>query len=121
VISIFCNRLKAGRGITVYGDGHQKRDFIYVGDVVRALLAAMDNCSVAGNILNVCTGATTRIMDLAAVVGSILGTKPDITFGPVRNGDIRTSIGDPSKARSTLGFVATTDLTAGLQRTLEEI
>jgi UDP-glucose 4-epimerase len=120
VISIFCDRLKAGRQITVHGNGRQKRDFIYVGDVVRALLAAMDNCSLAGEIFNVCRGAATTIADLGTLLGHILGTKPDLTFGPPRTGDIRSSIGDPSKAQRVLGFTASIDLVTGLRRTLED-
>jgi UDP-glucose 4-epimerase len=121
VISIFCDQLKAGRGITVYGNGYQKRDFVYVGDVVRALLAAMDNCCNPGTILNVCTGVATTIRDLAEIIGDILSTSPDIRFGPVRKGDITASVGDPSKARRVLGFIASTSLNAGLKRTLNEI
>lgn len=118
VISIFCDRVKAGRAITIYGDGRQTRDFIYVGDVVRALVAAMDTCSVAGDIINVCTGTATTIRDLAEVVGDVVGTKPKLAFGPARPGDIRASVGDPAKARRVLRLTASTDLTTGLRKTL---
>jgi UDP-glucose 4-epimerase len=121
VISIFCNRLNKGRDITLYGDGLQTRDFIYVGDVVTALRASMDNCSGAGDILNVCTGRATTVRDLAKIVGAILGTKPDIRFAQPRKGDIRNSLGDPTKAQRNLGFIASTDLASGLATTLREI
>jgi UDP-glucose 4-epimerase len=121
VISIFCDRLKAGLGITLCGDGHQTRDFIYVGDVVRALLVAMDHCSLTGDIFNICTGVATTIRDLSKVIGDVLGTKPDIAFGPPRPGEIRRSLGDPSKAWHLLGFAAETPLAAGLERTLAAI
>lgn len=121
VISIFCDRLKAGREITVYGDGQQTRDFVYVGDVVTALLTAMDHCSLAGDIVNVCTGMATTVRDLVEILGGILGAKPDIRFAPPRKGEIRNSLGDPTKARRTLGFMASTDLTSGLTTTLGEI
>jgi UDP-glucose 4-epimerase len=121
VISIFCDRLKAGLGITVYGDGYQTRDFIYVGDVIRALLGAMDHCTATCGIFNICTGEATTIRDLAKVIGDILGTKPEIAFEPPRRGEIRTSLGDPSKARHLLGFTAETGLTAGLKSTLAAI
>ena len=121
VISIFCNRLKAGGGITVHGDGYQTRDFIYVGDVVTALRAAMESCSLDGRILNVCTGTATTVLDLAETVGAILGTRPEITFAPPRKGDIRISLGDPATAKRTLGFTAAADLSSGLGTTLRDI
>jgi UDP-glucose 4-epimerase len=121
VISIFCDRLKAGRGITMYGDGHQTRDFIYVRDVVLALLAAMDHCSPRGDIINICTGVATRIRDLAKAITDILETELDVAFEPPRPGEIRKSLGDPSKAWHLLGFAAETGLTAGLKRTLAAI
>jgi len=118
VITIFCERLKAGRAITVHGDGQQQRDFIYVGDVVRALLAAKDNCSVAADVVNVCSGKATTIRDLAKVIGDMLGTTPELTFVPAHQGDVRTSVGNPSKAQRVLGFTASIDLKTGLRRTL---
>ncbi len=120
VISIFCDRLKTGREITVYGDGQQVRDFIYVGDVVTALLAAMNNCPPAADILNVCSGKGTTVHDLAQILGTILGTQPETRFAPSRKGEIRNSLGDPTKAQRTLQFRAATDLTSGLTATLGE-
>ncbi len=120
VISIFCDRLKAGREIAMYGDGRQIRDFVYVGDVVAALLAAMENCSVQGRVLNVCSGSPTMVQDLAKIVGSIVGVRPDIRFAPPRNGEIRESLGDPARAWRLLGFKARTGLLAGLTATLRD-
>jgi UDP-glucose 4-epimerase len=118
VISIFCTRLKAGSKIVIYGDGRQTRDFIYVGDVVRALLVAMDRCTRRGEIFNVCTGAATTIVDLALLIGGLLGYKPEIVFEPPRNGEVRHSVGDPGKAHDALGFSASIDLAEGLALTL---
>jgi UDP-glucose 4-epimerase len=124
VISIFCDRLRAGRALTLYGDGHQTRDFVYVGDVVAALLAAMDDCAAArearADVLNVCTGKATSIRDLAGILGRIVGAEPEIALAPPRRGDVRFSVGDPAKARRMLGFSAATELDAGLRRTLQE-
>jgi UDP-glucose 4-epimerase len=118
VISIFCDRLRAGRAVIINGDGRQQRDFVFVDDVVRALRAAMDNCSVAGDILNVCTGTSTSIRDLAELAGSVVGVEPEVRFAPPRKGDIRSSVGDPAKARRLLGFAAETGLEAGLRSML---
>jgi UDP-glucose 4-epimerase len=120
VISIFCDRLKAGKAITVYGDGCQTRDFIFVGDVVRALLAAMHQSSLDGDVVNICTGAATTIGDLAVIVGRLLEKKPDIRFAVPRRADICNSVGDPSKAREVLGFSASVDLARGLSLTLAD-
>ena len=118
VISIFCDRLRAGRSVTMYGDGRQTRDFIFVADVVRALLMAMNRCSTAGAVFNVCSGSPTSIGELAALIGNILGEKPDIAFGPARRGEIRHSVGNPIRAQRVLGFAAATDLATGLALTL---
>lgn len=118
VISIFCDRLRAGRNITMYGDGRQTRDFIFVADVVRALLMAMNRCSTEGAVFNVCSGCPTSIGDLAVRIGQILGGKPDVTVGPARKGEIRHSVGSPLRAQRVLGFTASTDLTTGLMLTL---
>jgi UDP-glucose 4-epimerase len=119
VISIFYERLRVGRGITLFGDGNQIRDFVYVEDVVQALLAAMGACSVAGDVVNVCTGSATAIRDLAVVIGCILGISPDISVAPPRRGDIRASLGDPQKAQRLLSFRATTSLREGLIKTVK--
>jgi UDP-glucose 4-epimerase len=114
VISIFFNRISRGQGITVFGDGGQTRDFIYVADVVRALLACMARDEAEPAVFNICTGRTTSLVELAAAIGRVRGHVPEITFGPARVGDIRASLGDPGLARATLGFVADTLLGDGL-------
>ncbi|MDI3306867.1 MAG: NAD-dependent epimerase/dehydratase family protein [Acetobacteraceae bacterium] len=121
VISIFCDRLRAGQGITIFGDGRQSRDFVFVGDAVRALLAAMSRASTAGRAYNVCTGRSTTIRDLADMIGRILGRRAEITFGPPRAGEIRVSLGDPTAARRDLGFEAQTWLEDGLVQTLASL
>ena len=121
VISTFCDRLRAGRPIAIHGDGRQQRDFVYVGDVVRALLAAMDVCTPAGEVVNVCTGTATTIIALAQAIGELLGVTPQIAHAPARAGDIRCSVGDAAKARRLLGFAAATDLATGLELTLRSL
>ena len=118
VISIFCDRLKAGQGITIFGDGGQSRDFVFVGDIVRALLAAMERAGTDGRVYNVCTGRSTTIGELAGTIAGILGAPAEIVFGPPRAGEIRVSLGDPSSVRRELGFEARTALEEGLARTL---
>ena len=123
VISIFAGRLVAGQELTVFGDGGQVRDFIYVGDVVGALLAAMAKASdgapeVFPEVFNVCTGRETSVLALAKLMSELHGVEPRIAFAPPRTGDIRISIGDPAKAQAGLGHAARESLRDGLATTL---
>jgi UDP-glucose 4-epimerase len=118
VISIFCDRLRAGRGIAIYGDGLQTRDFVYVGDVVAAVLAAMTRQPAGSPVFNVCTGRMSSVLDLARTIGDLCGVAPAIDLQPPRAGEIRVSVGNPEAAASVLGVRATTDLRTGLARTL---
>ena len=118
VISIFCSRLRAGASVTLHGDGKQTRDFIYVGDVVRALMLAMERMQHGASVYNVCTGQPTTIRQLARSTASLLGITPLLGEGAARPGDIRHSVGDPGKAWLELAFRAETPLIVGLGRTL---
>jgi UDP-glucose 4-epimerase len=118
VISIFADRLRRGLPITVHGDGQQVRDFVYVGDVVRHLVAGMARVSIESDVLNVCTGRPTTIRDLARSMANLLGVRPTIVTGPARAGDIRVSVGNPTRATSILGVRAETPLGTGLAHLL---
>ncbi|HYB08194.1 MAG TPA: NAD-dependent epimerase/dehydratase family protein [Alphaproteobacteria bacterium] len=118
VISIFCERLRAGKGVTVHGDGGQTRDFVYVDDAVRAILLAMDRMPFDAPVLNVCTGTGTTILQLAKCIADQCGTRLDAVHVETRVGDVRASIGDPSFAGQHLGFLVNTSLDEGLRRTL---
>jgi UDP-glucose 4-epimerase len=115
VISIFCDRIRAGQRVTIYGDGQQTRDFVYVVDVVRALLAAMSQASTQGRAYNVCTGRQTSVLELAYTIAEVLDVSIKPGFAGARSGDIRCSVGDPTQAWKELRFGAKFDLTAGLQ------
>jgi UDP-glucose 4-epimerase len=121
VISIFCERLRRGEGVTIHGDGRQSRDFIFVADVVRALMAALAAASREGPVYNVCTGRSTTILDVVDTVAGLLGTPAAVEHGPARAGDVRTSLGDPARALRDLNFTAATDLRTGLAATLESL
>jgi UDP-glucose 4-epimerase len=114
VISIFFNRIGKGQGITIFGDGGQTRDFVYVADVVQALLVVMGQESVGSHVFNVCTGKTTTLLELAAAIGRVFGQTPAIAFADARAGDIRESLGSPATARDTLGFSANFSIEEGL-------
>jgi UDP-glucose 4-epimerase len=118
VISIFCDRLRAGQGVAIYGDGGQTRDFVYVGDLVAALLAAMRVLPEGSPVLNVCTGRKSSILDLARTIAGLCGAEAAIDFQPPRAGEIRVSVGNPERLATVLQIRAATDLKSGLGRTL---
>jgi UDP-glucose 4-epimerase len=120
VISIFFNRISAGRDIIIFGDGGQTRDFINVADVVRALILGMERASVTAAVFNVCTGRTTSLLELAATIGRVFAVEPQIRFEAARVGDIRASLGNPSKSQTELGFHAETSLEDGLRRMADQ-
>lgn len=119
VISIFCERIRRGLPVTIFGDGGQTRDFIYVVDVVAALMAAMSRQPPDAPVFNVCTGIPTTVARLAEIISTLSGAQPEIGFGAPRAGEIRHSRGDPARARDTLGLSAPTPLTDGLTRVLD--
>ena len=120
VISIFCSRLGRGLPITIFGDGQQVRDFVYVGDVTQALWAALQAVQqkslMAGSVFNVCTGTPITIVTLASTIAALAATHLTIDYAAPRDGDIRASIGDPRRAAQALGFWAHTTLATGLWR-----
>lgn len=121
VISIFCDRLRLRQNITIHGDGLQTRDFIFIEDVIRALISAMMKASHKAPVYNVCTGRATTILQLVEAISDTLRLPANAEHGAGRPGDIRGSIGDPSKAHSDLGFKAKTELLTGLRATVDAI
>jgi UDP-glucose 4-epimerase len=120
VIAIFCGRLRAGARPTIYGDGRQTRDFVYVGDVVDALLAAAGSEVVGA--FNIGTGIETDLLELVEI---LRGTDDGGDFEPdladPMPGDVRRNSIDASRARSELGWRASTSLEDGIRRTLESL
>lgn len=118
VISIFVDRLRAGRPIMIYGDGRQTRDFVYVDDVVAALLAAMHAAPAGNPVFNVCTGRAVSVLDVAHTIAGLCGVSAAIDFQPPRAGEVRVSLGDPARAATALGTRATVGLQCGLRQML---
>jgi UDP-glucose 4-epimerase len=117
-IPIFVRKLVAGEPITIYGDGKQSRDFIFVKDVVRAnLLAAVSE--TAGEAYNICTGQETTLLTLLEELSEISPRQPEVVFEAPRPGDIYRSAGSSEKAFLGLGFRAETSLANGLAQTID--
>ncbi len=114
VIALFNDRIAQGSPITIFGDGEQQRDFVYVGDVVRFLVAAMERENSQSKLFNLCTGRGTSINRLAELIGEVAQTEVTREYRPPRKGDLPLSIGDPTKAESYFDFKATTTFEEGL-------
>jgi UDP-glucose 4-epimerase len=119
VIAIFCGKLMEGGHPRIYGDGRQTRDYVYVGDVVSANLAAADNPGVGGHV-NIGTGRETSVLDLVQILQQE-GHRDDFEpeFAEARMGEIERSCLDVSRAGELLGWQAATSLAEGMRATLE--
>jgi UDP-glucose 4-epimerase len=113
VIAIFLERMGARKPTTIFGDGTQTRDFVYVGDVVRAVLAAVGHSGV----YNVGTGTETSINDVHTACRRVTGSDLEPEYEPPRPGDVQRSVTDPSRAAADLGWRAEHDLDSGLRET----
>ncbi len=116
VAAIFLERLAAGEPATIFGDGAQTRDFVYVGDVVQALLAATGH---DGGVFNVGSGIETSVNGLHAACRAAAGSGDEPVYGPARAGDVLRSVIDPSRAARELGWRAEVSLDEGLALTWE--
>jgi UDP-glucose 4-epimerase len=117
VVAIFGNLMLDGRNPTIYGDGEQVRDYVYVGDVVNANLLCGPH--VSGEIFNIGTGVATSVNDLFRLMRDLIGFSHDPHNGPARLGEIAVSALDATKARRQLGWQPTTTLREGLEKTVE--
>jgi dTDP-L-rhamnose 4-epimerase len=116
VLSIFFSQLQGGKKIEVYEDGLESRDFVYVMDVVRASLLALECPQVAGEVLNVGSGKAMSVLEVAQSIAKLVG-QPDQFYisGRFRVGDIRHCRADIDKARGLLGFTPQWSLERGLE------
>jgi UDP-glucose 4-epimerase len=101
VVAIFLERMAAGEPTQIFGDGEQTRDFIYVGDVVAAVLAAAEQ---RGGVYNVGTGVKTSVNELQAVCRRVTGSTLEPEHADPRPGDVRRSVIDPARAERELGW-----------------
>jgi UDP-glucose 4-epimerase len=117
VVAIFSGRMLAQQPCTIYGNGAQTRDYIYVGDVARANLAALNRS--ASGAFNVGTGRETSVNQLFAALARIARASGSPVFAPARRGEQLRSVISPARAATELGWRPEVALEEGLQRTLE--
>ena len=122
VVAIFCGRILSNRPLTMFGDGRQTRDYVYVGDVARAVyLAATEPLPAKGRLderaFNVGTGQGTSVIEIARLLQEVAGTTVPVEFAPRRPGEQQESFVNSDKARELLGWTPQVTLPEGLVRT----
>ena len=115
VVSIFCKLLSQGKGVTVFGDGRQTRDFVAVSDIAKANAMAATRPGLTPMVCNVCTGRPRHLLSLLDVFRAEYPGSPAAQFAPARDGEIKHSLGSPDRAAKMLGFRATADADAALR------
>ena len=122
VVAAFCQRIVCGGPLTIYGDGAQTRDFIFIDDLIDAIDRALAVEAIGGEVFQIATNKETTVREIAETLQSIcraMGLKPPtITSEAPRHGDVRRSFSDTSKAARMLGWRARYDLRRGLAATL---
>lgn len=124
VVAIFCERILEGRPLTVYGDGNQTRDYVYVGDVANAnLMAATLPLPAPGSVdtraFNIGTGVETSVIQLAGMLRDASGTETPIQHAPERAGEVRRSSLLPAKAERVLGWRPRVSIEQGTAETYQ--
>ena len=114
VVAIFLGALARGEQARIFGDGSQTRDYVYVGDVARATVAALGH---EGGVFNVGTGRETAVTELYELCARVAGSDLPAEHAPARLGELQRSFLDPTLAAETLGFRAMVDLEDGLRST----
>ena len=118
VIPRFVTAALGGKGVTIYGDGTQSRDFCFIDNTVEANLAAGSAPDVSGGVFNVACGAAISLNEVVRLVAEIVGHAVPITYVPGRVGDVKHSLADITAARERLGYRGAISFAEGLKRTV---
>lgn len=117
ILSIFSTRLRNGHSLSIFEDGRESRDFVYIDDVVAATVLALETPAAAGLAINVGSGVRTDVDTVARTLKSLLNADGDIEItGNFRMGDIRDNYADMTVARDILGFEPQFDFATGIER-----
>ena len=104
VISIFINRIKEGKPLTVYGDGNQTRDFVFVEDIIQANLLAATQPAAVGEIFNIGTGIGPSLKELIGILDELSGRKNPVIYTDPRAGEVKHSRANIEQAQKMLGY-----------------
>ena len=119
VVSVFGSAMISGRPTTIYGDGSATRDYVYVDDVVTAFMCAAGAPLTTTGTFNIGTGIQTTVTELHQLIAASVGVSRPPDHAGVRSGDVHASALDPTRAGRVLGWKPDTDLTEGIQRTVD--
>lgn len=112
-ISVFLSRIRANRPITIWGDGSVVRDYLYISDLVDALVLAA-TIETAGKVMNIGSGVGASLNELIGIMFEVVGEKPAVEYLPARNLDVPVSVLDPGRASRELGWKPETGLPDGV-------
>jgi dTDP-L-rhamnose 4-epimerase len=117
ILSIFSTQIKNGKGINIFEDGFESRDFVYIDDVVQATILGIENDAANEQVFNVGTGVPTTVMEVAQTLIRNYGVEVPVTVsGNFRLGDIRHNYADITKIKQLLGFTPAVDFQEGIRR-----
>lgn len=119
VIPRFITALASGGRPTIYGDGEQTRDFIYVGNVAEANLLAARAPGAAGQVMNLACGKSYSLNEILGIMQQIMGTSVEPIYEEERTGDVKHSLADVARARELIGFSPAASLEEGLRETID--
>jgi UDP-glucose 4-epimerase len=121
VISIFVDRAHRGDELLIFGDGGQTRDFVYVGDVARAVVQACFSDTGDGAPANIGTGTSTTVLRLAEIIIELCGGRTSVRHASARDGEIRESVASIKRAKELFDFSASVALESGLRETVKAL
>lgn len=119
IVPCFLNAVLTGGSIVIFGDGEQSRDFVYVDDVVHALLSAASAKDVNRKVINIGSGIETRVTDLALMIEKVTGRRAERVWNREKTGGVSRLVADIAMAREYLGFQPTTSFEDALRLTLD--
>ena len=120
VVPQFLNRILRGGSVVVFGTGGQTRDYVYVSDVVDALVAAADREDINGEVINIGSGVETSVEQLIARIEELTGRSAHVLYNQEQSGGVRRLVADLEKAERLLDYRPQVSLQEGLERTLQE-
>jgi UDP-glucuronate 4-epimerase len=118
-ITLFARAALAGKPLVMFGDGSMRRDFTFVDDIVRGVLAALDRAPRGFRAYNLGSGAPVDLRTLIGAIGAAAGVNPAVETAPVPLGDVDATFADIERARSELGWQPRIPLTEGLKHVID--
>ena len=120
VIAIFFSRIRDGKPLTIFGDGEQTRDFVFVEDIVKANILAATQPAAVGEIFNIATGQESSVNQIVSIINQISGQENEVIYADSRAGEVKHSRANIEKAQRVLGYNPEINLQEGLPLTWKE-